>query len=60
MKIEKRITGIEVYVFRWRQPVENGKSLQRKIILGTVKELTKTQAQKKPTYSGRKLIPCGQ
>jgi len=36
-----------VYVFRWRQPLENGKSLQRKIVLGTVKELSKTQAQKK-------------
>jgi len=47
LKIEKRITGIEVYVFRWRQPLENGKSLQRKIVLGTVKELSKTQAQKK-------------
>jgi integrase len=44
---EKRRNGVDVYIFRWREPVGNGRSGQRKIVLGTVKELTKTQAQKK-------------
>jgi integrase len=42
---EKRATG-PVWIFRWRVLV-HGKLTQRKVILGTVKELTKTQAQKK-------------
>ncbi|WP_213807189.1 hypothetical protein [Granulicella sp. dw_53] len=44
---ENRSNGVDVYIFRWREPVRNGKSMQRKVVLGTVKELTKTQAQKK-------------
>lgn len=44
---ESRSNGVDVYIFRWREPVKNGKSRQRKIVLGTIKELTKTQAQKK-------------
>jgi integrase len=44
---EKRRTGAEVYIFRWREPAGSGMSVQRKVVLGTVKELSKTQAQKK-------------
>jgi integrase len=44
---ENRSNGVDVYIFRWREPVRNGRSRQRKIVLGTVKELTKMQAQKK-------------
>jgi integrase len=47
LTIEKRSTGIEVYTFRWREPTGNGKNKQRKVVLGTVKELSKTQARKK-------------
>jgi integrase len=47
LTIENRSTGTEVYIFRWREPAGNGKTAQRKVILGTVKELSKTQAQKK-------------
>jgi len=47
LTIEKRSTGIEVYTFRWREPTGNGKTKQRKVVLGTVKELSKTQARKK-------------
>lgn len=47
LTIEKRSTGMEVYTFRWREPIGNGKKKQRKVVLGTVKELSKTQAQKK-------------
>ncbi len=43
---EKRSTGAEVYIFRWRESTGNGRSKQRKVVLGTVKELNKTQAQK--------------
>ena len=44
---ETRSNGVDVYIFRWREPVTKGISRQRKIVLGSVKELTKTQAQKK-------------
>jgi integrase len=44
-----RSNGPDVWVFRWREPAGNGKTTQRKVILGTVKELNKTQAQKKVT-----------
>ncbi|MEO8736971.1 MAG: site-specific integrase [Edaphobacter sp.] len=46
LTIEKRRTGADVYIFRWREPGENGRSKQRKLVLGTVKELSKTQVQK--------------
>jgi integrase len=42
LKIAARKSGPDVYVFRWRD-----NSIKRKVILGTVKELSKTQAQKK-------------
>lgn len=44
---EGRTKGHDVYVFRWREPGGDGTTKQRKVILGTVKELTKTQAQTK-------------
>ena len=47
LTIEKRKTGVEVYIFRWREPIGNGRNKQRKVVLGTVKELNKTQARKK-------------
>jgi integrase len=47
LTIEKRSTGMQVYTFRWREWAGNGKSKQRKVVLGTVKELSKTQARKK-------------
>lgn len=47
LTIEKRRTGAEVYTFRWREPAENGGSTQRRVVLGTVKELSKTKARKK-------------
>jgi integrase len=39
---EKRKNGPDVWVYRWR---ENG--IKRKLILGTIKDLTKSNAQKK-------------
>jgi integrase len=44
---EKRKNGFDVYIYRWREAVGNGKQIQRKAVLGSIKELTKTQAQKK-------------
>lgn len=44
---ESRSHGADVYIFRWREQAGCGLSKQRKVILGTVKQLTKTQAQKK-------------
>lgn len=44
---EKRKNGPNVYVFRWRQSAASGRTKQCKVILGTVKDLSKTQAQKK-------------
>jgi integrase len=42
LKIEKRKNGPDVYIFRWRESTG-----QKKAVLGTVKELTKTQAQQR-------------
>jgi integrase len=44
---ESRTNSADVYVYRWRQSDQDGRTKQRKIILGTVKELTKTSAKKK-------------
>jgi integrase len=46
LTIEKRSNGSDVWVYRWREQTGNGKITQRKVVLGTVKELNKTQAQK--------------
>jgi integrase len=46
LTIQKRKNGSDVYVVRWREPIGHGETRQRKQVLGTVKELTKTQAQK--------------
>lgn len=45
LKIEKRHTGTDVWVYRWRERTEN-QTVKRKVVLGSVKELNKTQAQK--------------
>jgi integrase len=42
LTIERRTNGPDVWVYRWRKA-----GIRRKKILGTVKDLTKTQAQKK-------------
>lgn len=47
LKIESRQSGPDVWVFRWRDQTNNGETTRRKIVVGTVKELNKTQAQKK-------------
>jgi integrase len=47
LKIEKRSKGPDVWVFRWRQQDGGMLTTKRKVILGTVKELNKSQAQKK-------------
>ena len=47
LKIESRQSGPDVWVFRWRDEASDGETMRRKIVLGTVKELNKTQAQKK-------------
>lgn len=44
---ENRSSGADVYIFRWREVSSTGKTRQRKVVLGTTKQLTKTQAQKK-------------
>lgn len=41
LTIEQRKNGADVYVYRWKDD-----STRRKVILGTIKELSKTQAQK--------------
>lgn len=46
LTIEKRKNGPDVYVFRWREKMGN-ETIKRKVVLGTIKELNKTQAQKK-------------
>ena len=46
LTIQKRKNGSDVYIVRWREPIGHGVTRQRKQVLGTVKELTKTQAQK--------------
>src|SRR5580698_3712524 len=44
---ESRTNGADVYVYRWRESDRDGRTKQRKIILGTIKELTKASAKKK-------------
>jgi integrase len=46
LTIEGRRNGPNVYVYRWREKTDTG-VVKRKQVLGTVKELSKTQAQKK-------------
>ena len=46
LTIERRSNGPDLWVYRWRQA-----GVRRKQILGSVKELTKTQAQKKAAAS---------
>lgn len=47
LKIEKRNTGIDVWVYRWREYRHDGASTYRKKIIGPVRELrTKAAAQK--------------
>jgi hypothetical protein len=46
LTIEKRKNGPNVYVYRWREKSPTG-SVKRKQVLGNVKDLTKTQAQRK-------------
>lgn len=46
LKTERRQNGPDVYVYRWREPDQKGRTRQRKQVLGTIRELTKTQAQK--------------
>jgi integrase len=60
LTIESRTNGPDVWIFRWREPIGNGKTAQRKFILGTVKQLNKTQAQKKATqYQQQANTPQG-
>jgi integrase len=47
LKIESRQSGPDVWVFRWRDEASDGETIRRKVVLGTIKELNKTQAQKK-------------
>jgi integrase len=47
LKIESRQTGPDVWVFRRREQSIKNESVKPKLVLGTVKELNKTQAQKK-------------
>jgi integrase len=47
LKTESRQSGPDVWVFRWRDQASNGETIRHKVVLGTVKELNKTQAQKK-------------
>lgn len=48
LTIEKRSSGPNVWVYRWRESVGNGRKVQRKRIIGTVKEFpTETAARKK-------------
>jgi hypothetical protein len=46
LTIEKRSIGPAVWAFRWREK-NGGQTVKRKVVLGTTKELTKSQAQKK-------------
>lgn len=43
LKTESRSNGPDVWIYRWRESA-NGTTVRRKVILGTVKELTKTLA----------------
>lgn len=54
LKIEKRNTGVDVWVYRWREYRHDGTSIYRKKIVGPLSELrTKAAAQK--TIEGLKL-----
>ena len=46
LTIEKRSIGPAVWAFRWREK-SGEQTVKRKVVLGTVKELSKSQAQKK-------------
>jgi integrase len=46
LTIQKRAKGPSVYEYRWREADPSGGTRQRKQVLGTTRELTKTQAQK--------------
>jgi len=46
LTIEERTNG-KVWIFRWREPYEDGSTKQRKVTIGAVNKFTKTQAQKK-------------
>ncbi|MES2391044.1 MAG: site-specific integrase [Acidobacteriota bacterium] len=46
LTIEERSNG-KVWIFRWREPSEDGSTKQRKVTIGPANKLTKTQAQKK-------------
>lgn len=54
LTIESRINGPDVWVYRWRQ---SGR--RRKQILGSVKQLTKTQAQKRAAMCTEQVMPPG-
>ena len=43
---EARRKGPDVWIYRWRERCA-GRTVNRKAVLGTVKELTKSQAQRK-------------
>ena len=47
LTIEKRANGADVWIFRWRESGPDGQRIQRKKIVGTLKELpTKAKAEK--------------
>ncbi len=54
LKIEKRNTGVDVWVYRWREYRHNGESTYRKKIVGTVTEL-RTKAAALKGVEGLKL-----
>jgi integrase len=45
LTIEERSSG-KVWIFRWREPSQDGSTRQRKATIGAVNKWTKTQAQK--------------
>src|SRR5271154_6061742 len=46
LTIEKRKNGDQIWVFRWRESGPDGKRIRRKVIVGTMKELsTKAKAE---------------
>ncbi|WP_433965992.1 tyrosine-type recombinase/integrase [Tunturiibacter gelidiferens] len=57
LTIEERTNG-KVWIFRWREPSTHGRTKQRKVTIGPVNKLTKTQAQRKAEeYRGRANAP---
>ena len=44
LTIERRSNGPDVWVYRWREPVGNGRTTQRKRIVGTVDEYKRKSA----------------